>query len=198
MVGLAPHGEFAKSLPVGELATQKLLVSVDDVVGLELLSTTLADKYMATVLPNFVLAMCWQRLKSLVTDITAVNPLSLLLFVPHTDPIQQQQKFPLKPSLDTPLHVLPKSDPCLEGDVADGKTDPSACHQFVKVSVLQYFQGTARSMDIQFVWTAWTFLRSSSHSGCIVLSNRAGWQVTGDLVPQEATHNSYCWVFVYL
>ena len=37
------------------LATHKLLVSVDAVVGLELLATTFADKHMATVLPNYVL-----------------------------------------------------------------------------------------------------------------------------------------------
>ena len=58
MVVLAPRGEVAKALPVVGLATHKLLVSVDDVVGLELLATTLADKYMATVLSNFVLVRC--------------------------------------------------------------------------------------------------------------------------------------------
>ena len=82
MVVLAPHGEVAKALPVVRLATHKLLVTVDAVVGLELLATTLADKHMATVLPNFVLVRRWQRLESLVTDITGVNPLSLLCFVP--------------------------------------------------------------------------------------------------------------------
>ena len=81
---LAPHGEVAKALPVVRLATKKLLVSVDAVVGLELLATTLADKHMATVLPKFVLVRCWQRLESLVTDITGVNPLCLMCFVlPH-------------------------------------------------------------------------------------------------------------------
>ena len=30
-----------------------------------------------------------------------------------------------------------------------------------------------------------TFLRSFSHSDCTVLTNGAGWQVTGDMVPQE-------------
>ena len=64
------------------LATHMLLVSVDDVVGLELLATTLADKHIATVLPNVVLAMHLQRLESFVTNITGVNPLSLLCFVP--------------------------------------------------------------------------------------------------------------------
>ena len=77
MVVLAPHGEVARTLPVMRLATHKLLVSVDAVVGLELLATTLADKHMANVLPNYVLVMHWQRLEILVTDITEVNSVSL-------------------------------------------------------------------------------------------------------------------------
>ena len=72
IVVLAPHGEVVKALHVVRLTTPKLLVSVDDVVGLELLATTLADKHMATVLPKFVLVRRWQRLKSLVTEITGV------------------------------------------------------------------------------------------------------------------------------
>ena len=82
MVVLAPHGEVAKALHVVRLTTHKLIVSVDAVVGVELLATTLAGKHMATVLPNFVLARHLQRLESFVTDITGVNPLSLLCFVP--------------------------------------------------------------------------------------------------------------------
>ena len=66
MVVLAKHGEVAKALLVVRLATHKLLVSADANVGVELLGTTLADKKLATVLPNFVLDMCWQRLESLV------------------------------------------------------------------------------------------------------------------------------------
>ena len=63
---VAPHGEVAKTLPdVVRLATHKLIVSVDAVVGVELLSTTLAGKHMATVLPDFVLARHLQRLESL-------------------------------------------------------------------------------------------------------------------------------------
>ena len=81
-VVLAPHGEVAKTLPMGRLATYKLFVSVDAVVEFELLATTLAGKHMATVLANFVLARHLQRLESFVTDITEVNPLSLLGFVP--------------------------------------------------------------------------------------------------------------------
>ena len=78
MVVLAPYEEVAKALPVVRLATHKLLVTVDAVVGLELLDTTLANKHMATVLANFVMDLRWQRLESLVTDITGVNPLSVL------------------------------------------------------------------------------------------------------------------------
>ena len=79
---LARHGEIAKALPVVRLATHKLFVSVDAVVRVELLATTLAGKHMATVLPNLNAARHLQRLKSFVTDITGVNPLSLLCFVP--------------------------------------------------------------------------------------------------------------------
>ena len=82
MVVLAPHGDVAKTFSVVRLAKHKLIVSVDAVVGVELLATTLAGKHMATVLPNIVLARHWQRLESFVTDITGVNPLSLLCFVP--------------------------------------------------------------------------------------------------------------------
>ena len=82
MVVLAPYGEVAKTLPVLRLDTHKLIVSVDAVVGVELLATTLACKHIATVLPNFVLARHLQRLESFVTDITGVNPLSLVLYPP--------------------------------------------------------------------------------------------------------------------
>ena len=155
---LAPHVEVANALPVMRLATKKLFVSFDAVVGLELLGTTLAVKHMATVLPNCVLVSHLQRLESLVTYITGVNPLSLVCFVPHTDPIQQQHEFSHKPGLDifrsrcTLLIMLLKSDPSLEGDIAHDKADPSACHQLGHVTVMQYFQGTAGSMDHQHVF----------------------------------------------
>ena len=54
-------------------------MSVDANAGLEILATTLADKHMANVLPNYVLVMHWKRLEILVTDITEVNPVSLCL-----------------------------------------------------------------------------------------------------------------------
>ena len=81
-MALAPVGEVAKVIPVARPDTLNLLVSIHVIVGLELLATTLADKHMATVLPNFVLVRRWQRLERLVTDITGVNHLSLLCFVP--------------------------------------------------------------------------------------------------------------------
>ena len=82
MVVLASHGEVEKALPVVRLATHKLLMSDDAVVRVEFIATTLADKHMTTVLLNFVLVRRWQRHESLVTDISGINPLSLLCFVP--------------------------------------------------------------------------------------------------------------------
>ena len=46
IVVLAPHEEVARAPPVARLATHKLLVSLDSVVGLELLATTLAIKIL--------------------------------------------------------------------------------------------------------------------------------------------------------
>ena len=73
---LAPHGEGAKALSLVRLATKNRLVSVDAVVGLELLVTTLANKHMVTVLPNCVLVRRLLRLENIVTKITRANPLS--------------------------------------------------------------------------------------------------------------------------
>ena len=81
MVVLAPHGEVAKALPLARLDTHNILVSVDLIVGLELLATTPADKQMARVLSTIMLVRHWQRLESLVTDITEENPFFLLCFV---------------------------------------------------------------------------------------------------------------------
>ena len=55
MAVLAPHGEVAETLPVVRLSIHKLIVSVDAVVGVELLATTHADKHLATVLPKCLL-----------------------------------------------------------------------------------------------------------------------------------------------
>ena len=64
IVVLAPRGEVAKALHMVRLATHKLLVSVDAIVGLDIFATTLADN-MANVLPNLELVRGWQRLESL-------------------------------------------------------------------------------------------------------------------------------------
>ena len=66
MVALAPHGEVTKTLSVVRLATHKLIVSVDGVVGVELLAITLAGKHDATVLPN----LCWL---GICKDLTALS-----------------------------------------------------------------------------------------------------------------------------
>ena len=70
MVALAQHGDMAKTLPVVRLVTHKLIVSVDAVVGVELLAKTLAGKHTATVLPNFVLA---RHLQGLLKRNTAIH-----------------------------------------------------------------------------------------------------------------------------
>ena len=49
IVVLNPPGEVATSLPVPKFATHKLIVSVDAVLGFEILVTTLASKHIATV-----------------------------------------------------------------------------------------------------------------------------------------------------
>ena len=56
---------WQKKNPVVRLAKHKIIVSVDAVVGVEILATTLAGKHMATVLLNIVLAMHRQRLTAL-------------------------------------------------------------------------------------------------------------------------------------
>ena len=145
---IAPHGEAAKALSVVRLATKRNLVSVGAVVGLELLATTLADKHMSTFLLNCVQVRRLQRLASLVTDITGVNPFSHVLCPTTLIPSSNYRNF-LTNRLDifrsrcqqmsTPFHVLLIADPSLEGDVADDKADPSACHQLSHASVLLYF-----------------------------------------------------------
>ena len=136
---LAFHVEVANALPVMRLATKKLLVSVDSVVGLEPLATTLTDTHMATVRPNCVLVSRLQRFISLDTYITVVKLFFLVCSVPHTDPIQQQHEFPDKPTLDifrsmcqqmsAPLYLFLKAYLSLEDNLADDKADPSACYQ---------------------------------------------------------------------
>ena len=55
MMVLAPHGEVAKTLPVVRLATHKLIVSVDAVVGVELL----AQPLQASTWPLCCQILCW-------------------------------------------------------------------------------------------------------------------------------------------
>ena len=43
--------------------------------------------------------------------------------------------------MGTPLHMLLKGGPRLEGDVADDEADPSACLKLCQVSILKYFEG---------------------------------------------------------
>ena len=99
MVVLSPHGDLAKNLPVVKLAIHKLIVSVDAVVGVELLATTPTGKHMASVLPNFVLARHLQRLESFVTYNTVVNPLSLVLCRPTLIPFSNNMIFLINLSL---------------------------------------------------------------------------------------------------
>ena len=83
-VVFAPHGEVAKKFPVVRLATHKLIVSLDTVVGVELLATTLACKHMATVLANLVMDRNLQRPESFVADITGGEPSLSLVLCPPT------------------------------------------------------------------------------------------------------------------
>ena len=45
MVVIAPHGEAGKAFPVVRLATHKLLVSVDAVIGAKLITTPLQTNH---------------------------------------------------------------------------------------------------------------------------------------------------------
>ena len=45
MVVIAPHGEAGKAFPVVRLATHKLLVSVDAVIGVKLITTPLKTNH---------------------------------------------------------------------------------------------------------------------------------------------------------
>ena len=90
----------------------------------------------------------WQRLESLVTNITEVNPLNLVCaWYPHTDPIQKEHSSTIQPL--TSAGVLFEVDPCLEGNVAYGKPDPPACYQLGQIYILKYFGGMDGSMDHQ-------------------------------------------------
>ena len=186
MVVLAPHGEVEKALPVVRLPTHKLLCLLMLLLVLNFFPQSLQTKHIATLLLNVVLFRCWQRLESLVTDIPGVKPLSLLCFVPqHSshpattwDHSQNRpQHLQVKVQMSTSLHVLLKDDPCLKGDAADGKSDTSAAYKLGQISVLQ---GRLTQWTTNMCLTRLVFLNKFLPQ----------WRVTGDLVPQEAPHNS--------
>ena len=93
-----------------KLASHKLLLSVDDVFGLELLSTTLANKRRATVQQHE------------------------FPHKPTLDTCRSRYQ-----QISTLFHVLLKAYPGLEIDVGDGKAGSSVCHQLELEYVLQYF-----------------------------------------------------------
>ena len=115
----------------------KCCSSVDVFAGLEVLATTIADIHRATVWPNLLLIKCWQRLESLATGITGSTHLSLfsLCFVLHQllAAVKNRSRYlqgrcPHRPCqlMSTSLHVLLKSEPCLESFVAEIAADPRA------------------------------------------------------------------------
>ena len=150
-------------------------MSVDAVVEVELLATTLTDKDIATVLPNVVLVRRWQRFESLITDITGVKPLSIWCLIP---PHLSNPTTTWIPSQTHPLH-LQVQVPAYE--------HPSSCAPWSWYSSWRWSSiwwswsfcmpstwpgiwllwGTADSMDHQHVFRqAGLFLRSSCLSGC--------------------------------
>ena len=97
--------------------------------------------HMATLLPNLVLAKHLQRLESYVTDIRGVNPFSLLWFVPLHWSHPATTWFPSQTCprnlrsrcqhMSTPLHLLLKADPCLEGDIEVTKPIPWCAYNLI-------------------------------------------------------------------
>ena len=138
MVTFALHGEMAKTLPVVRLVTQAYCVYWCCCWGWTSCHNPCRQTH----------GIC-KDLKALSQTLQGWTLSLSCVLSPHTDPIQQQQDFPHKPALhtcrarcqqiSTPLHVLLKADPHLEGDVADDKADPSVCLQFSQISVVLYF-----------------------------------------------------------
>ena len=130
---------------VVRLATHKLLVSVDAVVGLKLLATTLAENTL--LLCGQIL--CWlglcKYLKALSQTLQGRTLSLSCALSPHTALITSSNNMI---SLTT---LLLKAVPCLEGDEADDKADPLLCLQLNPISVLQHFFETAGSTDHQHV-----------------------------------------------
>ena len=143
MVVLAPDGEVAKTLLWWGLPHKSLLCLLMMLLGLNFLTQPL----QANTWPLCCQILCWLE-KDLTTLSQTLQGWTFSLpcaLSPHTDPIQQQHDFPHKPTLDTcrsrcqqmstPLHVLLKADPRLEGDVADDKADPLLCLQLNQITI---------------------------------------------------------------
>ena len=154
-------------------------VSVHAFVGLELFATTLADKHMSTVLPNLVLVKRWQRLESLVTDITgSLSPSFALVFcVPRCSHLATSW-FP------TNLPLTPA------GPVASIWVLLFMCslklNLILKVmyKVAQLIHLPAINLDSLLHGPPTCGLDLlKSHSGCTGPGSRAGWRGAGDLVP---------------
>ena len=122
--------------------------SVDAVVRVELLSKTLAEQHMATLLPNFCLLSVGKELKAFSQTLQGWTFSLSCALSPQNDSIQQQQEFPQHLQIQVTaddhlsLYMLLKAEPSLEGYVADGKADLSACLQLRPILDLQYFWGT--------------------------------------------------------
>ena len=200
MMVLAIHGEVAKKIFLrwGFPHTSLLCLLM-----LLLVLNFLPQSLQASTLQLCCQIVCWQ---GIFKDLKALShtlqgwTLSLCWDLsPHTDPIQQQHDFPHKPTLDTcrsrcqqistPLHVLLKADPRLEGDVADGKADPLVCLQLNQISVLQHFSETTGSMDHQMCLDRLFFKKFLPQ--WLHCSGKQGRVASGRL-------SGACWVFVYL
>ena len=82
--------------------------------------------------------------------------------------------------MSTPLHVILKADPRLEGDVVDAKAYPSVCVQLHQISVLQYILETAGSMAHQHVHRQAVFLEVLATGVALFWQTGKGgkWQVS--------------------
>ena len=138
--------------------------------------------------------MCWlgvcKYLKALSRTFWGEPSLSCVLCPPTLIPSSNNMNSLKNPSLTSlcpgaTLLVLPKADPSLEGNVADVKSDPSACHQLGQVTVLQNFWVTAGSMEHQHVfrqtWLSWKVL--------VTVGKQGRWQVIWCLRSHQIIHD---------
>ena len=92
--------------------------------------------------------------------------------------------------MSTPLHVLLKADPLIEGDVADDKVDPSVCLQLDQIFILQYFLETACSMDYQYVLRQTVFFILATVVALFSQTGKGGeWQVIWCLRRPQKIHD---------